>query len=105
MAEPGMPDPRFFISTRRQANRLCNVDVEHIEPACIATNLGEEATLFISNSQLTVLHQHLVAALVQLADGDNIRRQPWEVVDVVQRPVLVGLAGEQDSASPLDPGD
>ena len=38
--ESSMPHPCLFFTTRGEADRLCNVDVEHIEPAWAAVDLG-----------------------------------------------------------------
>jgi hypothetical protein len=40
-----------------------------------------------------------------LADGDDVRGQSRQEVDVVKGAMFPGLAGEQHGPDPFDPGD
>jgi len=102
MAEPGVPYPGFFLSARRQAHRLCYVDVEHIQASWAAVDLGQQPALLVAHSHDPTLNQHLVVGLVQLTDGDNIRGEAGKVVDIVDGAMLPRLAGEKDGADSLD---
>jgi hypothetical protein len=66
-----------LIPAHRQADRLCYVDVEHVEPACIPIDLGEQPALLITHMHDAVFHQYLVPTLVQLPHRDNVGGQPW----------------------------
>jgi hypothetical protein len=95
VTNPCMPHPSFFFPAHCQADRLCDVNVKHIEPARIAIDLGKQTSIFITHAHHAILHQHLVAPLVQLTDRDDVRGQARQVVDVVEGAVLPRLAGEQ----------
>lgn len=99
-----MPYPGFF-PARRQSDRQCNVDVEHVESAGVAIDLGKQAALLFAHPHHPVLHQYLVATLIKLTKREDVRCQPWQVVDVVQHVVLSTLAGELNGLGPLDPSN
>ena len=100
VAEAGMPHPGFLIALRRQADRPCVVDVEHVEPAWVAVNLGKEPPLLVTNTHHAIFYQHLVPDLVKLGDGDDVGGEAGQVVDVGNGAVLTVLAGQQDGVDP-----
>ena len=102
VAESGMPGPRRIIGARGQADWACNVDVEHVRPAWAPRDLGEQAAFLIPDPHQAILHEHLVAAFVELADGDDVGGEARQEVDVGERLVLPVLAGEEDGAAALD---
>jgi hypothetical protein len=72
VAEALVPPPGVVVRARREAHRTGDGDVEVVQPAWAPKDLREEAPVFIAYPHHAVLHQHLVAALVELADGDDV---------------------------------
>jgi hypothetical protein len=64
----GVLEPRIFFGMGSVAYRACDVDVEHVQPACIPVDLGEEASLFITDPHHSVLDQDLVSGFIELAN-------------------------------------
>ena len=100
VAKAGVPHLGFLVALRRQVDWPCDVDVEHVEPAWVAVNLGKETPLLITNPHHAIFYQHLVPDLVKLADGDDVGGEAGQVVDVGNGAVLTVLAGQQDGVDP-----
>jgi hypothetical protein len=101
----GVPEPRIFLGVRSVADWLCDVNAEHVEPAWIPVDLGEETPLFITNLHHSVLHQDLVTGFVKLPDGDDVGRESRQVVDVREGSMFPGFASEEHGPDPFDPSD
>ena len=52
-----------------------------------------------------MFYEDLVLVLIKLADAHNVSREPWDVVDPAQLPVLAALELEEDGTAPLDRHD
>ena len=67
--------------------------------------LVEETTLPVAHAQDTILDQHLAATLVELAQADYVRAQARDVVHPRDRPMLAGLARQQNFSPTVDGDD
>jgi hypothetical protein len=98
-----MPTPSTFFPLNRQAHRLHNVDIEHVQPIFSTIDLHQQ-----SSARLADAHHapppdvDVVAHLVELPHTHDICREPRNVVDIIEGLVLTILAQEQNRTSALD---
>lgn len=99
--EPGMPDPGFFFPLSRKADRLCEVDVEHIEPSWSTVDLGKQAAPFVAYAHHAILHQHLIPPLVELANRNDVGGELGKVVYVGEGAMFPCLTGQEHDSDPF----
>jgi hypothetical protein len=90
-----MPVPCILFSPRRLADRLCNVDVQHIQPVPSLLDPCQQSSIGLVNHHRLHLDVDIISRLVELADAHNILREPHDIVDTREQPVLSILAQEE----------
>jgi hypothetical protein len=66
MPKPGVPSPGALLTTGGQANWMCNVDVEHIQPIPGAAHPGQQSPTWLMDAHHPLLDVDAIPHLVEL---------------------------------------
>lgn len=103
VAEAIVPPPGILRSPRREAAGPCDGEVEHVEPAGGAGNLGQELPVLITHAKESTADEGLAPDLIELTHADDVCLQLRDEIHVGEGAVLTVLTVEDDSPAALDP--
>jgi hypothetical protein len=85
-----MPQPLIITGARDQAEWLCDIDSQQVQPVHQALDTGDQPPLVVVDLEYAMLRMDVGTPLIELPKTDYVGAQPRDVVHPREWKVFIG---------------